>query len=72
MFNYVWHWRNGHSYTANPLMGEWASGQPDGKTGNGIKIGSPKFAIAVMDANGKLRDEKAFDYHMCICEILIS
>jgi hypothetical protein len=62
----TWEGTNGNKLDENFLTGRWAEGQPDGKTEDGKEI---DIAYAIMDPNGKLKDENGFsDYNMCICE----
>jgi hypothetical protein len=65
-----WIWSHGAMLTGDFIPSRWAKGEPDGKDANGSKFNGA--AWAVMDPNGKLRDEARVSdvpkYHMCTCE----
>jgi hypothetical protein len=63
-------WKWGRDYYGeivdkNFTASRWAIGELDKKSLNGDK----SRYVAVMDSNGKLRDEHFDDYHLCVCEM---
>jgi hypothetical protein len=74
--NGAWFWKSNYEDANKDFLEDrWAKKEPNGKTEDGLKIFKVKWgdrAVAVMDSDGKLRDEDYLDFHMSICNYQIS